>query len=140
LSEEGRILRKKTVKAVQLTGQHAAYALQMLIEDGKIASRDVVQALRRREKTVRELKARLTALGEDVSKAVAGAAGAANGSARVRRVRKQISNAQRTARQAQGRYMAAVRQLSKDARKRVKAIREKSGVDAAIREARRLAG
>jgi ABC-type phosphate transport system auxiliary subunit len=130
-------VRRKTVKAVQLTGQHAAYALQMLIEDGKIAGRDVVQALKRREKTVRELRARLTALGEDVSKSVVRAA---NGSARIQKARKQISKAQRTARQAQGRYMAAVRQLSKDARKKVKVIRAKSGVDAAIREARRLAG
>ena len=129
-------MRKKTVKAVRLTGQHAAYALQMLIEDGKIASRDVVAALRRREKTVRELRARLIALGEDVSKAVVQAAG----SPRVQRARKQITRAQRTARQAQGRYMAAVRKLSKDARKKVKEIRVKSGVDAAIREARRLAG
>ncbi len=133
-------MRKKTVQAVRLTGEHAAYALQMLIEDGKIASRDVVQALKRREKTVRELRARLIALGEDVSKAVAGVANAANGSARVRKARKQITRAQRTARQAQGRYMAAVRRLSKDARKRVKEIRAKSGVDAAIREARKLAG
>jgi hypothetical protein len=133
-------VRKKTVKAVRLTGQHAAYALQMLIEDGKIASRDVAQALKRREKTVRELRARLIALGEDVSKAVVSAANAANGSPRVQRARKQITRAQRTARQAQGRYMAAVRQLSKDARKRVKEIRVKSGVDAAIREARKLAG
>lgn len=130
-------MRRKTVKAVQLTGQHAAYALQMLIEDGKIAGRDVVQALKRREKTVRELRARLTALGEDVSKSVIRAA---NGSARIQKARKQISKAQRTARQAQGRYMAAVRQLSKDARKKVKTIRAKSGVDAAIREARRMAG
>jgi hypothetical protein len=128
-------VRKKTVKAVRLTGQHAAQALQMLIEDGKIASRDVVQALKRREKTVRELRARLVALGEDVSKAVQ----AANDSPQVRQARKQITRAQRTARQAQGRYMAAVRRLSKDARKRVKEIRVKSGVDAAIREARKLA-
>ena len=63
-------MRKKTVRAVQLTGHNAVYALQMLIEDGKIAGRDVVLALKRREKTVRELRARLTALGEDVSKAV----------------------------------------------------------------------
>ena len=65
-------MRRKTVKAVRLTGQHAAYALQMLIEDGKIASRDVMAALKRREKTVRELRARLSALGEDVSEAVVG--------------------------------------------------------------------
>jgi len=133
-------VRRKTVKAVKLTGQHAAYALQMLIEDGKIASRDVLQALKRREKTVRELRARLIALGEDVSKAAVRAANAANGSPRVQRARRQITKAQRMARQAQGRYMAAVRKLSKDARKRIKAVRIKQGVEAAIREARRLAG
>jgi hypothetical protein len=137
---EGRIVRKRTVKAVRLTGEHAAYALQMLIEDGKIASKDVILALKRREKTVRELRARLLALGEDVSKAVVRAANAANGSPRVKRARKQITKAQRTARQAQGRYMAAVRQLSRDARKKIKAVRIKQGVEAAIREARRLAG
>ena len=133
-------MRRKTVKAVRLTGEHAVYALQMLIEDGKIASKDVIQALKRREKTVRELRARLLALGEDVSNAVVRAANAANDSPQVRRARKQITKAQRTARQAQGRYMAAVRKLSKDARKRIKAVRIKQGVEAAIREARRLAG
>jgi chromosome segregation ATPase len=135
--KEDRIVRKKTVRALQLSGHHAAMALQMLIADGKIAGKDVLQALKRREKTIRELRERLTALGEDVSHAVVRAA---NGSARIQKARKEISKAQRTARQAQGRYMAAVRQLSKDARKRVKAIRIKSGVVAAIREARRLAG
>jgi hypothetical protein len=129
-------VRTKTAKALRLTGEHAAYALQMLIEDGKIASKDVIQALRRREKTVRELRARLLALGDDVSKAVVRAAK----DPRVQRARREITKAQRTARQAQGRYMAAVRQLSREARKKVKAIRIKSGVDAAIREARRLAG
>jgi chromosome segregation ATPase len=129
-------LRKKTVKAIQLSGHHAAQALQMLIEDGKIAGRDVISALKKREKTVEDLRARLVALGEDVSEAVVRAA---NGSARVKKARKQISKAQRTARQAQGRYMAAVRQLSKQARSKVKAIRQKSGVDAAIREAKRMA-
>lgn len=128
-------MRKKTVRAIQVSGHHAAQALQMLIEDGKIAGRDVINALKKREKTVEELRARLVALGEDVSDAVVKAA---NGSARVKKARKQISKAQRTARQAQGRYMAAVRQLSKEARNKVKAIRQKSGVDAAIREAKRM--
>jgi hypothetical protein len=124
------------MREIQLSGQHAAQALQMLIQDGKIAGRDVINALRRREKTVRELRARLSALGEDVSRAVMRSA---NGSPTLRKTRKRISKAQRTARQAQGRYMAAVRQLSKDARKKVKAIRLKSGVNVAIREAKRLA-
>jgi hypothetical protein len=130
-----KTVRRKTVRAIQLSGHHAAQALQMLIEDGKIAGRDVINALKKREKTVEELRARLVALGEDVSNAVV----KATKSPRAKRARKTISKAQRTARQAQGRYMAAVRQLSKEARKTVKAIRLKSGVDAAIREARRLA-
>jgi hypothetical protein len=41
--------------------------------------------------------------------------------------------------QQQGRYMAAVRQLSKADRAKVKAIREKSGVRAAIAAAKRMA-
>jgi len=130
-----KTVRRKTVRAIQLSGHHAAQALQMLIEDGKIAGRDVINALKKREKTVDELRARLMALGEDVSDAVVKAAK----SPRAKRARKTISRAQRIARQAQGRYMAAVRQLSKEARKKVKAIRLKSGVDAAIREAKRLA-
>jgi phage/plasmid-associated DNA primase len=127
-------VRRKTVRAIQLSGHHAAQALQMLIEDGRIAGRDVINALKKREKTVDELRARLLALGEDVSDAVV----RASKSPRAKRARKTISRAQRTARQAQGRYMAAVRQLSKEARNKIRAIRQKSGVDAAIREAKRL--
>ena len=33
-------------------------ALQMLVEDGKIAAKDVTAALKRREKIIRELRAR----------------------------------------------------------------------------------
>jgi hypothetical protein len=41
--------------------------------------------------------------------------------------------------QAQGRYMAAVRPLTKEQRAKIKAIREKSGVQAAIAAAKRMA-
>jgi hypothetical protein len=40
--------------------------------------------------------------------------------------------------QQQGRYMAAVRQLPKAARAKIKAVREKSGVRAAIAAAKRM--
>jgi len=105
----------------------------MLIEDGKVAARDVSAALKRREKTIRDLRARLSALGEDVAASVSKAA------ARERpKARRAISRAQRTARRAQGRYLGAIRQLSKQARTRVKAIRAESGVDAAIRAAAKM--
>ena len=126
-------MRRKTRKALDLTAHHAALALQMLIEDGKIAARDVAAALKRREQIVRELRAKLASLGEDAGKL----GRAALGDPKTRRQR--LTQAQRVARQAQGRYMAAIRQLSKSARAEVKAVREESGVDAAIRAARKMA-
>ena len=134
-------MRKKTKKALRVSAQHAAMALQMLVEDGKIVTRDVLNALKRREAMVAGLKARLAALGEEAGPVTRrlGAAGRRAAGRAPRKARKAISQAQRAARQAQGRYMSAVRTLSKQARVRIKAIREKSGVDVAIREAKRLA-
>jgi hypothetical protein len=126
-------MRRKTRKALDLTAHHAALALQMLIEDGKIAARDVAAALKRREQMVRELRAKLASLGVDAGKL----GRAALGDTKTRRQR--LTQAQRVARQAQGRYMAAIRRLSKTARAKVKAVREESGVDAAIRAARKMA-
>jgi len=123
-------VRRKTKNALKLSARHASLALQMLLEDGKIAAKDVTAALKRREKTIRELRARLSALGEDVAASVAKTA-----SREGPKARRAISRAQRTARQAQGRYLGAIRRLSKQARARVKAIRAESGIDAAIRAA-----
>ena len=126
-------MRRKTKKALNLSAHHASLALQMLVEDGKIAARDVTNALKRREKTIRDLRARLSALGDDVAAAVAKTA-----AREAPKARRAISRAQRTARQAQGRYLGAIRRLSKQARVRVKAIRAESGIDAAIRAAAKL--
>jgi hypothetical protein len=106
----------------------------MLVDDGKIAAKDVTAALKKREKTIRELRARLSALGEDVAASVAKTA-AREGP----RARRAITRAQRAARQAQGRYLAAIRKLSRQGRARVRAIRAQSGVDAAIRAASKMA-
>ena len=124
-------MRRKTKTALKLSAHHAALALQMLLEDGKVAAKDVTAALKRREKTIRELRDRLSALGEDVATSVAKTA-AREGP----RARRAISRAQRTARQAQGRYLAAIRTLSKEAKAKIQQIRKQSGVDAAIKAAR----
>jgi hypothetical protein len=126
-------MRRKTRKAVNLTAQHAALALQMLIEDGKIAARDVTAALRRREKMVRDLRAKLASLGEEAGAIVRAA------SKDAAKTRRRLTRAQKTARQAQGRYMAAVRRLSRGAKAKIKAIRAESGVDAAIKAAQKMA-
>ena len=127
-------MRRKTKKALRLSAHHASLALQMLVDDGKIAAKDVAAALKRREKTIRELRARLSALGEDVAMSVAKTA-----AREAPRARRAITQAQRRARQAQGRYLAAIRKLSRQARIRVRTIRSKSGVDAAIRAAVKMA-
>lgn len=135
-------MRRKTKKALRLSAQHAGLALQMLIEEGRIAAGDVARALKNREKLIKELRARLAEI-ESVSRPVARRLASAGRKA-VRRVapraRKAITRAQRVARQAQGRYMAAVRSLSEDARVKIREIRKESGVDAAIKAALKMSG
>lgn len=135
-------MRRRTKTALRLTARSAAVALQLLLEEGKIAAADVARALKHRERLIKDLRSKLAAL-ENASMPVARKVAAAGRRAARRsapRARKAITRAQRVARQAQGRYMAAVRRLSKDARARIRKIREDSGVDAAIEAARKLAG
>lgn len=134
-------MRRKTRKALKLSAEHAAVALNLLIQDGKIAAADVAKALKRREALIKDLRSRLNAL-EEAAAPVARRLAADGRKAYLRarpKAKKAISRAQRVARQAQGRYMAAVRRLSKDARAKIKAIRAESGVDAAIRAALKMA-
>ncbi len=133
-------MRRKTRKALRLSAQHAGLALQMLIEEGRIAAGDVARALKNREKLIKKLRARLAEI-ESVSRPVARRLASAGRKAIRRaapRARKAITRAQRVARQAQGRYMAAVRSLSEDARVKIREIRKQSGVDAAIKAALKI--
>ncbi len=134
--------------SLSLSAEEARRALGVLIHDRKIAVTEVKKALKRREQLVRELKSRLAALGDEAV-AVGGQVrrsarrrgrSAERASRPTRRPAKRaISAATRKMYQTQGRYIAALRQLSKNARKQVKAIREKSGVNAAIAAAKRMA-
>ncbi len=134
-------MRRKTKKALKISAEHAAVALRLLIEDGKVAAADVTRALKNREKLIRDLRARLTVLEEAAAPVARRLARAGRRAARraAPKARKAISQAQRTARQAQGRYLAAIRSLSKEARSKIKAIRKSSGVAAAIKAARKMA-
>ena len=141
--------RKKTLG---LSPDQALQALQVLVHDGKILARDVTRAVQRREKLVRQLRARLAELGDEgyavarrlgkqAAPHVAAARrsmGKALGSAG-RRGKRVLSRAQKVAYQAQGRYMAAVRALPKSTRLKIKKIREGSGIDAAIKAAKKMA-
>ena len=134
-------MRRKTKKELRLSVEHAAAALQLLIEDGKVAVSDVTRALQRREQLIRDLRARLSTLEEAARPAARRLAKASRQAVRRARpqARRAVTRAQKLARQAQGRYLAAIRGLTKEARAKVQAIRKSSGVAAAIKAARSLA-
>ncbi|SRR6266545_95436 len=131
-----------------LSGHQAQAALGVLIQEGKLAASEVEKALQRRDRLVRALRASLAALEAGVvgvgRRVLKGGPfpmtgkGKPAGRQAVRR-KPRISAATRKIYQQQGRYMAAVRQLAKADRAKIKAIREKSGVRAAIAAAKRMA-
>ena len=131
-------------RSLALSAEAAQAALSFLVQEGKVAASEVQKALQRREKLVRELREKLASLGVEGLKvarrarksAIAQAKAAEKTSRPARkRVSREISAATRKLYQAQGRYMAALRPLAKGARKKIKAIRAKSGIEAAIKEA-----
>ncbi len=119
-----------------ISAEQARQALHILVSDGRLAAREVAKALARREKLVRDLRQRLNALGEEIK-------GALPDARQRRAIRRQagkaITAAQRAARQAQGQYLGAIRQLSKASRAKVRKIRKSSGVKAAIAAAKKMA-
>jgi hypothetical protein len=129
-----------------LSGEQAQAALGVLIQEGKLAAGEVRKALQRRNRLIRALRSSLAALEtgavsvarqfKDSPLAIGQRAKTAKRLTKRRKPR--ISPATRKMYQQQGRYMAAVRQLSKADRAKVKAIREKSGVRAAIAAAKRM--
>ncbi len=135
-------MKKRRTRALpRISAEQARQALNVLVAEGRIAAAEVSRALVRRERLVRELRARLHALGEEVARAAREAAPSRKTRAAVRRrATKAITAAQRAARQAQGQYLGAIRRLSKASRAKVREIRKSDGVRAAIAAARKLAG
>jgi hypothetical protein len=139
-------------KGFSISADDARHALAILVSEGKIAAHEVTRAIGRRQKLIREIRERLEQLGaegaaltmEAARKARPVVARTARRAARVgrkaakagrKRARRALSAATRAKYQAQGRYMAAVRTLPKAVRKKIREIREKSGVEAAIKAA-----
>ena len=126
---------------LSFSGNQARQALAVLIQEGKLAAGEVRSALLRRERLIQALRSSLAALEHGVGTLRRRIPKPATRpvAKRVARRKPRISAATRKMYQAQGRYMAAVRQLPKEARAKVKAIREKSGVAAATRAAKKMA-
>jgi hypothetical protein len=121
---------------LKLDARQAHYVLQALVERRKVAARQIREILRDREREIAALRRRLDALESGGVRAVAKAAqrmtSAAGG------VRRRLSPKVRALRRQQGEYMGLVRRLKPAEKTRVRALREKKGLAAAIRAARTL--
>ncbi len=127
---------KRKTPFPKLSPKEAHAALRWLHALGKVTASDIAGALKHRQQLVQEIKERLEQLGGEGLRFLRGPEGLRR---RSRKAPKRVSKAARAAWRTQGRYMAAVRRLSKADRAKVKAIREQSGVLAAIAAAKKLA-
>jgi hypothetical protein len=122
-------LKPRTRTNLKISANHAVHALHLLIAEGKIKTQDVVRALKRREAMIADLRQRLAALEAGIVSA---------GRTTEQTAKRRLSPKRRAALKLHGQYLGFVRPLSKAAKAKVKAIREKSGVRAAIAAARRM--
>jgi hypothetical protein len=120
-----------------ITGDEAISALRWLVARRQLKVGQIEEALKRRERLVREIRHQLEGLNGEGLRLFRGPVPAPE-RGRPRRPRKKPSAAQQAAWKRQGRYLAAVRRLPKAARAKVRTIREKRGVRAAIAAARKL--
>ncbi len=128
---------------MKFSPSQAHYALNVLISQGKLRIAHIRKALKNREKEIRSLRERLAALEQFSPGASAARAprrpGRAPRAARKTRVRRiKMSPRVRALRQLQGKYMGYVRRLKPAEKARVRSVREKQGMEAAIRLAKSL--
>jgi hypothetical protein len=126
-----------------MTPAESHYVLQSLVSQGRIRLNQVKAVLKGRVKEIASLKERLATLegmhgGRGRSRRV-GRTAAAKAPRSVRRRRVAISPKVRALRRLQGKYMGFVRRLNPAEKARVRAVREKEGMQAAIRLAASLA-
>jgi hypothetical protein len=129
---------------MKLSPNQSHYALGVLMSQGRIREAQVEKALKGREEEIRTLRERLAAL-EQISPAAPARARRRRGRpgpavARKTRVRRriQMSPRVRALRQLQGKYMGYVRRLKPAEKARVRSVREKQDIEAAIRLAKSL--
>lgn len=122
---------------MKLDARQAQYVLQALVERRKVAARHIREILRDREREIAALRRRIAALEAGGVRAAAEAVGRVSPPARPVR-RRRLSPRVRALRRQQGEYMGLVRRLKPAEKTRVRAVREKKGLGAAIRVARAM--
>ena len=123
-----------------MTPDESHYVLQSLMSQGRIRQNQVRAVLNGRTKEIASLRERLAALeGIRAGRSRRGGQTSKKSARGVRRRRVAISPKVRALRRLQGKYMGYVRRLKPAEKARVRAIREKEGMQAAIRLAASLA-
>jgi hypothetical protein len=129
---------RKKAPFPKLSAEDALATLRWLHATGVVTAKQIAGALRKRKELVEEIRRRLEELGGRGARFLTSVAELRRPPTPKRRRRKVSPNA-RAAWKAQGRYLGAVRQLSKANRIKVKAIRETKGIRAALSAAKELA-
>jgi hypothetical protein len=126
---------------MQMTPSEAQYALQRLISQGKVRESQVRAVLNGRSQEIAALREQLAALEGIDGRGSRRGARRTSRSNRVpaRRRRVAISPKVRALRRLQGKYMGYVRRLKPAEKARVRTVREKQGMLAAIKLASSLA-
>ena len=124
----------------RLTPDQAHYVLTTLLAQRTLRQAQVEKALRNRDSEIRSLRERLASLEgmTDGARAPSGRRRAASAARPVHR--RKMSPKVRALRRLQGKYMGFVRGLKPAEKARVRSVREKQGMAAAIHLASSLAG
>jgi len=121
-----------------MTPAESHYVLQSLMSQGRVRQNQVKAVLNGRSKEIADLRERLASL-----EGMGGGSGSGRRAAGARRAtgkrRVAISPKVRALRRLQGKYMGYVRGLKPAEKARVRTVREKQGMQAAIRLAASLA-
>jgi hypothetical protein len=123
---------------MNLTPAQAQYILDTLLDSGKLRAKQVRAVLKDRRKEMATLRQRLAALERLDGASPRGGVGGTRRTRsarkpRVRTRRARLSPKTLALRRQQGRYMGFVRRLKATEKARVRAVREKQGMEAAIR-------
>jgi len=123
---------------MRLTPTQSHYVLSSLIERGRIRPSQIQAVLQEREREIATLRERLASLERLDGASPRGAARKSGKGARPQRRRLKMSPKVRALRRLQGKYMGYVRRLKPAEKARVRAVREKQGMEPAIRMASSL--
>jgi|SRR5450432_3334037 len=128
-----------------ITSEESHYVLQTLLSRGAVRLSQIMKTLHGRADEIRSLRERLASLEGMPSRSragrPAGRPAAATAAAKPgRRAKRKMSPKVRALRRLQGRYMGLVRGLKPAQKARVRSVREKQGMGAAISLASSLAG